>query len=425
MNALVLILAVLPQSLTLDEALELSHKNQPSLRQAAASSDAARARTTQALAPLLPTVSTSIGYQRATANFAGQAGSVPSGVDTTSSVNLSSYDYFTGSMRVSATLWDFGQSWNRYQASISSADAAVASEASAKRTSDANVRSLFFAAASQQELVQVAENALANSEAHLDQIDGMVKAGARPQIDLAQARADVANARLTLVNAKNAVAVARAQLNQAMGVEGPTTFEVIGGSSASEVSGETKDTDSLIDDALASRPEVRALASQLQSQEQTVRATRGAYFPTLGVSAGGTLAARSLPNIVPNLNAQVTLNWNIFEGGATVGKEREGEATLRSLEAQRDGLRLQVRLELEQALLGVSSAKQGVSVAEEAKSAALEKLHLAEGRYQAGAGSVLELSDAQVTATQASAQLVQAKYALSTARTALTAALGG
>lgn len=423
MNALVLMLAALPQSLTLDEALALSHQHQPALRQAHAQVEAAQARTTQALAPLLPTVSLGLGYQRATANFAAQAGSVPSGVDVTSTASLAAYDYWTGSVRVAATLWDFGQGWHRYQASLSTADAQAASERATRRTSDATVRSLFFAAASQQELVQVAQVALENVTAHLAQIDGMVKVGTRPEIDLAQAKADLANARLTLLNAKNGAAVARARLSQALGVQGPPTFEVVGGG-ASEVDGEQRGVDALIDQALSTRPEAAALAGQVKAQELTVRATKGAYFPTLGVALSGTLASRELPTIVPNLSGQVTLNLALYEGGATLGKEREGEATLRQLEAQRDSLLLQVRLELEQALLDVAAAKESVGVAAEVVTAANEKLRLAEGRYRAGAGSALELSDAQVAATQAAAQEIQARFTLSTARAALTAALG-
>jgi outer membrane protein len=55
---------------------------------------------------------------------------------------------------------------------------------------------------------------------------------------------------------------------------------------------------------------------------------------------------------------------------------------------------------------------------------ARERLRLAEGRYQAGAGSLLELSDAQVALTAAAAQQVRAEYELAAARAALLRALG-
>ncbi len=79
---------------------------------------------------------------------------------------------------------------------------------------------------------------------------------------------------------------------------------------------------------------------------------------------------------------------------------------------------------LEQALLGVRAARSSVQAATEAEANAREQLRLAEGRYQAGAGSIIELGDAQVAATSAAATEVQARFDLATARARLLLALG-
>jgi outer membrane protein len=49
---------------------------------------------------------------------------------------------------------------------------------------------------------------------------------------------------------------------------------------------------------------------------------------------------------------------------------------------------------------------------------------LAEGRYDAGVGNVIELGDAQVALTSAEVQAVQADYNISSARAQLLNALG-
>lgn len=416
-------LAALPESLTLDEALSLGRQHRPALKQARAQVDAAQARARQSLAPLLPAVSLGLGYSRSTANFVARPGAVPTNIDTTATATLNSFDYFSGNVTASWTAWDFGERWFRYQAALSTAQAQAAQEQSQRRTSDYAVRAAFFAAVSQKALVGVAQAALDNTQARFAQVEGFVKVGARPEIDLAQVRADVANAKLTLLTAKNGYAVARARLTQAMGVEAAPTYEVRG-DELPQVEGEAKEVAGLLDEALRSRPEAAALEAQVQAQAFSLRSIRGTYWPSLGLSLGGTLASRQFPTFVPNLNLQVTLNWAFYEGGLTVAQEREGEAALRQLEAQRDGLRLDVRLELEQALLDVAAARETVVAAGEVVAAAQEKLRLAEGRYRAGAGNALELSDAQVSATQAAAQEIQARYTLATARAALLAALG-
>lgn len=421
--ALVACLAAAPATLTLDEALAHARKHQPSLRQAEAQVAAAEARARQALAPLLPSAALSVGYSRSTANFVARPGAVPSSFDAASTPSLASYDYWNGSLTLSATLWDFGQGWHRWRASLSTAQAQAAQAQAQRRASDYAVRALYFAAASQRALAHIAQQALDNTAAHLAQVQATVQVGTRPEIDLAQARADHANARLALLTAQSAYTVGRARLNQAMGVDFPPSYEVED-PAAPEVPEEGQEAEALLPAALAARPEAQALEAQVRAQELTVRATRGAYLPSLGVQLGGTLASRALPTVVPNLSAQLTLHWALFEGGATLAKEREGEATLRQLEAQRDGLVLEARLGLQQALLDVAAAKASLGVAGEALAAAQEKLRLAEGRYRTGAGSALELSDAQLAATRAAGQVVQARFTLSTARAALLAALG-
>ena len=52
------------------------------------------------------------------------------------------------------------------------------------------------------------------------------------------------------------------------------------------------------------------------------------------------------------------------------------------------------------------------------------QLALATGRYEAGVGNIIELGDAQVSATQARAQRVQAEYNLALARAGLRLQLG-
>ena len=103
---------------------------------------------------------------------------------------------------------------------------------------------------------------------------------------------------------------------------------------------------------------------------------------------------------------------------------REAEANAAGAVAQLDILRQQIRLDLDQARLAVRAARESVGAAQEALINARERLRLAEGRYETGVGSVIELGDAQVALTSAAAQAVQADDRLATARAQLLHALG-
>ncbi|HSB20422.1 MAG TPA: TolC family protein [Anaeromyxobacteraceae bacterium] len=396
------------QVLTLDEAVRLARQNQPQLRQARAGAEAAAARADQARSPLLPQVFAGASYSRSTRN--GRPGLSPAG----EGLDLSG--------TVSQLLWDFGQTPNRYRAARAGAEAQREAEQATGLQVVLGVRTAYFAARAAKDLVAVARDNLSNQEAHLRQIQGFVEVGTRPEIDLAQARTDRANAQVQLINSENGYAVARAQLNLAMGVEGPTGYDVAD-ETLPPVEGEDGTTDALLAEALRARPDVASLASQLRAQQATLWAVQGGYLPSLGVSSGLTDAGTP-GSTYWNWNASLTLSWDVFSGGLTRAQEQEARANLDGLDAQGILLRQQVRLEVEQARLAVRAAGAALSAAGEALENARERLRLAEGRYQTGAGSVIEQGDAQVAVTSAAAQRVQAQYALSSARAQLLSALG-
>ncbi len=412
-----------PKSLTLEQALDIANAQQPALRQVRAGVLASDARSRQALAPMLPTISASLVYSRATANFVARPGAVPASINTLSTSSFNSFDFFSGNVTAQLTLWDFLQNWNRYQGALSSAQAQEAQVHAAETVTALNVRTAWHTAVAQQQLVDVAKSTLQNSEAHLSQAQGFVAVGTRPEIDLAQSKVERANARLALLSATNAAAIARARLNQAMGVEAGVPYVLVS-EPAEALRGEQNAIDTLVVEAAGGRPEMTALNAQVRAQEWVLQSIRGAYLPTLGVQLQGTAAARDLAQGVPNLSAQLTLNWPLWQGGLTKAQEAEAEASLRALEAQRDGLQLQVRLDVETAVLNVNAAREGVLVAQEAVDAARQRLKLAEGRYSAGAGSAIERGDAQAAATASEAQAVGAAMNLAVARSQLLAALG-
>src|SRR6185369_10157000 len=134
-----------------------------------------------------------------------------------------------------------------------------------------NVRVAYFETRAAKDLVGVAHETLANQERHLSQTEAFVRAGTRAEIDLAQVRTDRANARVSVINAENGYASAKARLNQAMGVESGTDFDVAD-ESMPALSDEDGALAVLVQRALATRPEFAALQYQMRSQESTLSA---------------------------------------------------------------------------------------------------------------------------------------------------------
>ena len=414
------------QIVTLDEAVQSAREHQPQLRQARANTAAAGARVSQALAPLLPQLTATAGYQRTTANaitrpgqpsvgFAGTLGAAHSKFDT--------FNSYSDSINVSQLVFDFGSQPNRWRAARAQAEAQEATERATALQVDFNVRSAYFTARANRALVQVARENLDNLTRHLQQIEGFVQAGTRAEIDLVQARTDTANARVMLINADNAYQTSKLNLNSAMGVQGPTDYDVED-TAQPPVAGEDAELDVLLEEASRARPEVQSLEDQIRAEQLTMRSFQGQYAPSLAATLGFQQGGDRLNNLGWNAAAGLSLSWNIFQGGLTKGLVSEAEANVIAAVAQLDLQRLQIRSDVDGARLAVRAAKESLSATQEALVNARERLRLAEERYQVGVGSAIELGDAQVALTQAAAQVVQANDQLSTARAQLLRALG-
>jgi len=409
--------------LTLDEAVQTARAQQPQLRQAHASTDAARALADEARAPLLPQIAATAGYERGTANFIPQPGSSATSVATAGSTSARTYNFFSSGITVYQLLYDFGQTSQRWRSQQASAQATAELELSTAQQLDLTVRATFFGARANKALVAVAEETVANLQRHLEQTQAFVKAGTRPDIDLFQARSDLATAQVQLINARNNYSQSRAQLNQAMGVEGPIDFDVAD-QSLGPTAGEDAPAERLLTEALKARPEMASLADQVRAQQLNLSSVRGQYGPSIaavaGVAAGGAEVDRQ------SWNAQVgiSLTWYLYQGGYTNAAAREGEARIRNLQAQFDSQRQQIRLQVEQVRLALEAAKGSQVSAREAATNARARLASAEGRYRTGIGNIIELSDAQVAMTAAASQVVSADFQLATARAQLIQALG-
>ena len=423
--------------LTLEEALRLARVNHPQLHAARAQTEALTARVAETKAPLLPQVNGTASYQRSTSNYVPQPGALPKSLATStltststattsgssSSSSWNTVPSYNAKITASELLYDFGQTTGKWNA----AKATLRSQEENERNSDVqvafNLRSAYFTAAAARALVKVAEETLSNQEAHLRQIQGFVEAGTRPEIDLAQARTDRANAKVQLINAQVACDTGKALLNQTMGIERSTEYDVED-PPAESVPGEDDSTDAIVPIALKARPDLLSLARQIEAQELITKSNKGGYAPSLGVSTTLSDGGADLGNLAWNWSAMLGLSWQIFGGGITDAQVREARANTAVLRAQYDLQHQQVRADVEQARLGVRATKAAIEATREAAVNARVRLNLAEGRYQAGVGNIIELGDSQVALTAAAAQEIQAVFNLAIARAKLIQALG-
>jgi outer membrane protein len=163
----------------------------------------------------------------------------------------------------------------------------------------------------------------------------------------------------------------------------------------------------------------------------------GDCFGAFGLNSNGSAlnadVARSIRdanNVFPfdytgqPFSANLTISLPIFTGFSR--SLRVSQARAQELDADEDvrARRLQVRTDVQSRHLALQTAYQAIAVQEANRAAARDQLRLAQDRYRLGAGTSLEVSDAQNAVQQAEGDYVNAVYDYHKAVAALEAAVG-
>jgi outer membrane protein len=191
------------------------------------------------------------------------------------------------------------------------------------------------------------------------------------------------------------------------------------------------DVPRLMAEALSARPDLRASELEISAADQSLSSAKSAWYPILGVSASYLWnnsrypVAGGLPSPDSNSwNILGTITWPFLNGGADVARVEVQAGALDSARATRDLLLLQVRSDVEQAVTTVNEARARRAVATKLVGQARENLDLAQGRYQAGIGTIIDVTVSQTSYTSAQAQEVKAVFDLAAAWAQLQHAIG-
>jgi outer membrane protein len=404
-------------TLTLDEALRCA-RTHPHVARSAAAEAQAGARSREAFAGFLPSGQANASYTRATSNSAA-APAASGGVGLARGSTNQTFPFYAGSLNLTVPIWDFGRTLGAVRSARESEAAARQDLAAARHDVDADVRAAYFGALAAQELVQVADDTIAQMQKHLDFAQASLEVGRRTRFDVSRAQVDLTNARIQKIQADNGVATARATLAAAVG-EPVGDLRLV---APSEPDGPDPVPSEAARRALERRPELAALARRIAAADEAVGAAKSAWYPVLAGNGQLGWRGEDFP-LVRNWQVGVSLTWPFLDGGADLARVQESRAVVQGAQAAREAEALQVRAEVEQAALAVIEAHARRDAAAVLVAQARENLELAEGRYQAGVGTIIELADAQAALTSARAQGVRAGYDLATARARLQRAVG-
>ena len=271
-------------------------------------------------------------------------------------------------------------------------------------------------------VLKVAQQTVSARRLVSDQVTTLFNNQLKSQLDASFANVNLADAQLLLAQAQNEVSSAEAALATAIGLPGQTSFSL----SEELVPGPLPDqADSLVQQALQDRPELKDLRLEQRAAERFAKAEHALKYPTVGVigTAGFVPAGEAA---VPGRYGAIGVNVNIplFNGGLFRARQTEAELRAQAATQRVNDFVNRITRDVRVAYLNAKTAFDRVGLTAQLLQQSQLALDLAQGRYDLGLSSIIELSQAQLNLTLAQIANTAAKYDYQTQRAVIDYEIG-
>ncbi len=398
----------------LKTCLDLGLKRNPSILGASKAIEGAEARVKQSQAAYYPNLFAETDYNRYNTQASGNSLAAQSAGNGPTDLTA----YYIG---LSQNIYDFGRREYKVQASREDLKTYQWTLKDVRLSVIDSIRQAYYGVLLAQRVVQVRQEDLARTREHLKQAQGFYQVGLKAKIDVTQAEVAVITTQKALLQAENDVRVAWVALSAAMGLDQPPLVTLKDDLETGRVAWNLEDLkrEALEKDPVLNR--LRAVITYWEAQEQWAKKE---FWPTLTGSAKYGLNNGSIYSNDETWNLGLQLNFPLFSGFQSQAKLAENRAALSQAKANEGTQKLQVISNLQSQYLNQVLAEKQIEVAREALRSAKENLDLATGRYKAGVGAMLDITDARGSYVQAENDYNQSMYNYITARYKVERAIG-
>ncbi|MCX6971278.1 MAG: TolC family protein [Verrucomicrobia bacterium] len=281
----------------------------------------------------------------------------------------------------------------------------------------AQVKTNFFQVVLNRALIVAQEQSVTLLQQQLKDQQNRYEAGTVPRFNVLQAEVALANAKPPLIQAQNAYRISLYTLVKLLGMDYPrghpseVPFNIVGQLAYNP---RKIDTDQSIRVAVARNPSLKAQRQLILSQAANVNAQFAGYLPTISATAGheftNNLSSMNLSDSLDDWFFGATGSWAIWDGLATAGKVQQAKAQLQQASINYDNSVRQIILDVQQAISNLQQAKETIDSQEASVVQGMEALRLAQERLDAGAGTQLDVLNAQVSLLQSQTFVLQARY---------------
>lgn len=404
------------RTFTLDEAVQTALQQNPDILRARQEIRRAKGVFIEVLSQAIPHVAAVAEFTRIDPSL-GRGGSifVDDGSGGSSDIRLTDNTYF---LRIQATQLVYSGTFvPAIRGADFQKDSAFFSLRSIIDQVITVVRQQFYQVILNKALIGVQEESVRLLESQLKDQQNRFEAGTVPRFNVLQAEVALANQQPALIAARNNYRISQLLLAKTLGLdfdpsrgEGPP-LECVG-----ELTYQPRviALEDAIEMGKERRPFLKQQKANVQNARQQVGVAFGGFHPIITANAAFEWDSSPFTSDVSQVNKGwfwgATGTWNIFDGLQTVGRIQQQRALLSQSQITFDDAIRQVELEVQTAFANLQRDRETIQSQEKTVEQAKEAFRLATARLGAGAGTQLDVLNAQVAQTQAQSTLLQALF---------------
>ncbi len=401
------------QLISLQQAIELSERNNRDLEVARLQLESSRAALREAQATLYPTVGLQSSLNRsqsASGDISAkvQAQSPQSQLFGASSTNPPSTS-LSGAIQLNYDIFTSGRNSAQRKAAERLVRAAELTVEQTREQLRLDTTTDYYNLQSANEQVRINQAAVINAQRSLSDTQAQERAGLGTRFDVLRSQVQLANAQQQLTNAIATQGINRRQL--AVRLSLPESLNVSTSDPVQPAGTWGLPIEDTIVLAYKNRAELETQLVQREVSEQQRRAALAALGPTVSATASYNLL-KSFEAPVKDVGNGYTLalqaQWNFFDGGAAQARAAQQERNKEIAESRFAQSRNNVRFQVEQAYTNLQANRANIDTTTTALGQAAEALRLARLRFQAGVGTQTDVINAETDLTRAEGNRVSA-----------------
>ena len=240
------------------------------------------------------------------------------------------------------------------------------------------------------EQLNATSQAMRSAQADLERAQAVRSAGMSTDVDVLSIRVHLASVREQQIRRAADLDVARAALNDALGLPLDTAHTL------STALTPLKLPEGLLADyeknALSERPEARQVKLATSLAENRAATARSSLLPQVGFHAAFEAdRQRFYDRGGANWLVSIGLRWNLFNGFSDKARIQESKFALRQSEAEQEHAGSAIRLQVRRAYADLRAARQRIEVAKASVAEAEESLRITQNRYESGMSNVTDI----------------------------------